>query len=384
VSGARVLVVLGPSGAWSRGILRGFTAVAHEQGWNLLHYVPSSDLDWLARVWSPAATVIGPEPGLGWPASLRSGIAVSVNADRTGDGIASVCLDEEQIGRVALEHLMERGLRQVSTFRFDKSPFAVAREDAFHRAAVARGARVEPGWWVPGPDPSRAIEDPAAIATWLRALHKPCGVFAPCDAWGRVVARYARATDLRIPEDISIVGVDNDTLECELTLPPLSSVVVPWQSVGRQAARLLSLALAGQDIAGRRAVIAPAHVMTRRSSDALTIEDPIVARAVRWIHQQANGSLTVPAVARAVATSRRRLERRFHAVLGRTVLEEIRRVRVENARRLLSTTTHDLTNIARLTGFTSAALLSVAFHREIGLPPGAYRRRVRAASGDDD
>jgi LacI family transcriptional regulator len=161
-------------------------------------------------------------------------------------------------------------------------------------------------------------------------------------------------------------------------------VVVPWPSVGRHAAQLVRLALSGETITGKRIVIAPAHVMNRRSSDALAIEDPVVARAVHWIHKHANHSLAVPAVARAAGTSRRRLERRFHAVLGRTVVQEIRRVRVETAKRLLSTTEHELAQIAKLSGFTNAALLSVAFRRELGLPPGAYRRRVQGSSSHDD
>jgi LacI family transcriptional regulator len=379
-----VLIVLGPFGAWSRGILRGFSAVAHEQGWNLLHYYPGADLDWLARMWKPAATVLGPDVPGSWPAALRSGIPASVNADRTAEGVASVCLDEKAIAKVALEHLLSKGLTDLTTFRFDESLFAVARELAFHEAAIAAGARIVPGWWVEGAAPSRAQEDPAAIASWLLHLPKPCGVFACCDAWARVVARYARTADLRVPEDVSIVGVDNDTFECELTTPPLSSVVVPWQSLGRQAAQLVRMALAGQTIAQRRVVIAPGHVVTRRSSDALAIEDPIVARAVRHIREHASGALTVPSVARAIATSRRRLERRFHAVLGRTVVQEIRRVRVETARGLLSTTRHDLAQIAKLSGFTNAALLNVAFQRELGLPPGAYRRRVQGSAPDDD
>jgi LacI family transcriptional regulator len=383
VIGPRVLIVLGPSGAWSRGILRGFSGVAHEQGWNLLHYHPSADLDWLARAWAPAATVLGPEVHGAWPAALRSSIAVSVNADRTAEGVASVYLDEEQIATVALEHMRSKGLRQLTTFRFDESPFAVSRESAFRNGAMASGARVVGGWWIEGADPSRAHEDPAAMVSWLRELPKPCGVFACCDAWARVVARYARTADLRVPEDVSIVGVDNDAIECELTAPPLSSVSVPWQGVGQQAAQLVRLALSGESIAGKRIVVAPTHVMTRRSSDALAIEDAFVARAVHWIHQHSNGTLTVPSVAHAVGTSRRRLERRFHAVLGRTVVQEIRRVRVETAQRLLSTTGHHLAQIAKLCGFTNEALLSVAFRRELGLPPGAYRRRVQRSSFHD-
>ena len=379
----RVLLVLGASAGWSRGILRGFSSVAHEQGWNLLHYNPAwTDLTWLADVWKPAAVVLGPQVEGAWPAPSETTVHVSVNADRTPEGVPSVFLDERQIAVEVFEHFLSKGLQDLTTFRFDRSPFAIARERAFRDVVAGAGIRLAQGWQPDGPTPSAGGEDPAALAAWLGHLPKPCGVFACCDAWATVVARYARLCELRVPEDVSIVGVDNDAIECELSVPPLSSVIVPWQTIGRQAASLVVLGLAGKSAAGP-IVVKPGHVMARRSSDALAIEDAMVARAVRWIREHAHGPVTVPTVARAVATSRRRLERRFHAVLGRTVVDEIRRARVETAKRLLAGTPHSLAEVARMSGFTSPGLLNVAFQRELGLPPGAYRRRVRGPTDED-
>src|SRR6185436_6301819 len=116
------------------------------------------------------------------------------------------------------------GLRHVSTFRYDASPFAVARERAFVERARTMGARTSPGWGSDEYPASVRHEDPAAMAAWLRALPKPCGVFTCTDGWGRTVARYAHAAGLRVPEDLALVGADNDMLECELMAPPLSSV----------------------------------------------------------------------------------------------------------------------------------------------------------------
>jgi LacI family transcriptional regulator len=335
-------------------------------------------------MWKPQVVLLGPEMSGPWPQSLRSAVGISINADRTAEGIASVCLDEEEIAKVALAHLLSKGLTNVTTFRFDETAFAAARERAFHDTARVSGARLIDGWWKPGTEPSRNDEDPAAMVSWLTGLPRPCGVFACCDTWAGVVARYALAAELRVPEDVSIVGVDNDAIQCELTAPPLSSVMVPWQNLGRQAGQWVRQVLAGQAIAGKRVAMSPGHVVTRRSSDALAIEDPLVGRAVAWIHKHSGRPLTVPEVARASATSRRRLERRFHAVLGRTVVQEIRRIRVETAKRLLAATRHDLAQIAKLCGFTSAALLSVAFRREVGVPPGAYRRRLKGTPPDHD
>jgi LacI family transcriptional regulator len=282
--------------------------------------------------------------------------------------------DESAIGMLAAEHLRATGLRNLSTFRFDDSSFAIARERAF----VERGrasAKVHAGW---GSDTSglKRREDPAAIAEWLRALPRPCGIFTCTDGWARTVARYARVIGLRIPEDVAVVGADNDVLECELISPPVSSVMIPWQAIGRHAATLVQSVLSGQSIAGKRHVLAPTGVLARRSSEILAIEDSLVANAVLWIRANVGQRLTVTMVARAVGGGRQRLERRFRATLNRTVQEEIRRAHVERAKHLLLTTRAGLPEIAKQSGFTTPALLNLAFRRELGMPPGAYRRAV--------
>jgi len=386
MSAQRVLVMLGTDMAWSRGILRGFMAAAHEQSWTLLHYHPSADLHWLVNEWRPAAVVIGSGFDPAALADLARASLVSVTVDRSADGIASVCLDEEAIAALALEHLAATRLRAVATFRYDESPFAVARERAFAEQARAVGIEVAPGWGGQDFSASERGERPAAMVAWLRALPKPCGIFTCTDGWARTVARYAREAGLRVPEDLALVGADNDVLECELISPPLSSVMIPWEEGGRAAATLVRLVLGRQQIAGRRVVVSPVAVVGRRSSRLLAIDDPLVSSAVAWIHDHADRRLTVPMVARAVGGGRQRLERRFRRALDRTIQEEIRRAHVEAAKHWLATTRLGLAEVAKRSGFTSPSLLSVAFRREIGMPPGTYRRRLQRRFGkaDDD
>lgn len=378
-----VLVMLDTYAAWSRGVLRGFMEHAHERGWILVHYHPDSDLEWLVRNFTPAAAVLGLDSDARVPDRFPPCPTVLVNMAWSGNGVASVCLDEDKIGELAFSHLASRGLKNVTVFRFTDAPFAVMRDRAFSASASGANANVAPGWWVDDAEPPRSQDDPAAIIAWLRGLPKPCGVFTCCDAWGRVLARYARIASLRIPEDIALVGVDNDTIECELAAPALSSVAVPWQSMGRSAATLVHRALAGKSVGDERIVVPPTGIVARRSSDVLAIDDALVLRAVGWIREHAGRRLTVPMVARGAAASRQRLERRFRGVLGRSVLEEIRRAHVEIAKHLLSSTSLGLPEIAKRSGFTNAALLSVAFRREVGLPPGNYRRALRKGVTED-
>lgn len=374
-------MILDTSLAWSRGILRGFAGIAHERGWELLHYHPGTDLQWLVDEFEPKVAILGPSHRGPWPALLSSCISVAANRDYSAEGIASVCLDEKLVSELALDHLKSRALRHVTAFRFNDAPFAVFRERYFYKACAGTGVEIAPGWWSDSPVPSE--EHPAGIKAWLKGLPRPCGVFTCCDTWGRIVARYARAAGLRIPEDLALVGVDNDTIECELIAPPLSSVAVPWLSMGEKVAQLVQRGLAGERISGERVVVEPLEVVARRSSHTLAIEDSTVRAAVAWIQTNTDRRVTVPMVAEAVNTTRQRLERRFRAHLGRTVMQEVRRAHVEAAKRLLSTTHLTLPEIAQRTGFTNPALLNEAFRREVDLTPGEYRRRARATLGDE-
>jgi LacI family transcriptional regulator len=381
--GPHVLVVLDTAAAWSRGILRGFADAAHAHGWTLLHYHPDSNLEWLLKEFSPAVLAVGPVLRREDAHCLKSRPSISINLDRSAEGVASVCLDEARIGELALRHLWSRGLRTVATFRFTNSQFAEKREKAFNREAKKAGMRVAEGWWVDDAAPPRNWEAPEAIGAWLLGLPRPCGVFTCCDVWGRVVARYARSAGLRVPEDLSFIGVDNDTLECELISPPLTSVAIPWKTMGENAAELARRALAGRSIAGHRIVVEPLDVIPRRSSDTLAVEDELVKAAVGWIQSHADRRVTVPMVAAGVKTTRQRLERRFRALLGRTVMHEVRRTHVEAAKRLLTSTRLTLPAIASQSGFTTAALLNEAFRRETGVSPGEYRRRARSVISED-
>jgi LacI family transcriptional regulator len=373
---ARVLLVLHTDSAWSRGVLRGFMRQAHPHGWEVLHYHPHSELPWLLEEHTPDVVVVG-ATGAAWPKELKERAAIVVNEDRSAEGIASVCLDEQRISTLAFEHLAARGLRHVTSFRFGEWQFGRVRDGAFRDAAARAGAVVVPGW-VGGPD------DRSSIEQWLRKLPKPCGVYVCCDRWGRVVTQYARSSGQRIPEDLCLVGVDNDTLECELIVPPLSSVAVPWQLMGESVAELVHRSTMGNSIAGQRIVVAPVGVVARRSSDVLAIGDAEVRRAVWWIREHADRRMSVPTVVAAIGSARQRLERLFRAHLGRTIMQEIRRAHVEAAKQLLATTDLPLPEVAHRSGFTTSALLNQAFHREVGLPPGEYRRRTRGVLPDPD
>jgi LacI family transcriptional regulator len=350
----------------------------------VLHYPPPVDLLALVHKFAPSAILLGPDSGkvpFGGPLPVP---IVSVALDLSAEGIPSACPDEARIGVLALEHLLATGLRQVTTFRLDGSQFAIARERAFITTAQKAGARVAVGWGSDGASSPGRGDDAEGLIRWLSGLPKPCGVFTCADHWARIVSRYIRLAGLRVPDDIALIGVDNDVAECELLAPPLSSVMVPWPELGEHAARIVQCVLHGQAIERQRWVTPPIAVAARRSTEVFAIEDAVVAKAVRWIRQNAHQRLNVPMVAAAVGGGRKRLERRFRRTLDRTVQEEIRRARVEMAKKLLRASRAGLVEIAKQSGFSNAALLNVAFKREVGIPPGVYRRRVTETLAAND
>ncbi|HEY2405263.1 MAG TPA: substrate-binding domain-containing protein [Polyangiaceae bacterium] len=373
-SSPRVLVLLNTNAAWSRGIVRGLITAARELGWTLLQHHPSDDVSWLIQAWTPAAIVIG--PGQDLRALGDRSMVVSAAADRTADGIASVCVDEQAIARLAADHLLATGLRNMAVFRRWEYDFALEREAAFLARVSSAGVRVAPGCRFEGPRANRE-DDYAPVLAWLRGLPKPCGVFACTDFWGKGVALCARAAGIRIPEDVAIVGVDNDTLQCELVVPPLSSVLVPWRELGETTAKVVHGMIERRPQKSSRGVVSPLAVLRRRSSDVLAIQDELVANAVRFIREHVTQRVNLDMIANAVGSGRQRLERRFRRSLDRTIQDEVRRSRVDVARRFLETTDGDLREVARHSGFTNATLLNLAFQRELGMAPGAYRRRVR-------
>jgi LacI family transcriptional regulator len=368
-------VVIDPVVGWARRLLRGVNEIALERGWLLLLYSPRRDFRWLLREWAPSAVIVGPHQSLPLPAELSGRLVVGANADLSTERLPWVGVDDRRVGELAADHLLSKGLQHFASFSFEAGGWAGRRLESFKERIAQAGGQYhsDGGLDTATNEPRPEVE---SIRGWLLELPTPCGVFAGCDTWARVIACYCRGLGLRVPEDIALVGADDDPVECELTAPALSSVAIPWREMGREVAMVLRRGLEGE-VPAEPVLVGPTHVVGRRSSDVLSVDDPLVAAAVAWIHEHSDQPIQVNDVVRAVKTYRQRLEKRFRAVLGRSVMVEVRRSRVEHAKRLLAMTDLSLPDVAQKSGFTSASLLSVAFRREARTTPGAFRRRAK-------
>lgn len=377
---AKVMLVMPREGIY-RGILLGFSRIALQEDWVLSMQglrPETSPMSIAIQVqdWKPDVMVLSP----GWleliPEALRQGrIVVGAEADLTEHGFASIVADNGAVGAEAARHLLQRGFRSLAPYGLGHLRFAVERAESFTRTAVEGGARCA-RWSDAELLPMSSTDWFHGTADWLLRLPKPLGILCCCDVWASHLMQELRRLRLRVPEDVAVVGVDNDELACALTRPAMSSVVVPWEKLGTEVALLVDRLLKGEPAPPEPIRIMPQGVAVRRSSDTIAVDDPAVAEALAMIRRNASRPIGVPEIVRQVAVSRRTLEQRFRRAIGRSIMEEVRRVHVELARQYLGTGDMTINQIAERSGFTDRKQLAKAFADEVGQTPRQYRRGV--------
>ncbi|MDP0499155.1 MAG: substrate-binding domain-containing protein [Verrucomicrobiota bacterium JB022] len=309
---------------------------------------------------------------------LERGLPTVVSAwDGPLPGAACVDVDDEAVGAMAAEHLMALGLPHFAFFG-NTSAYSPQREKGFQQALAARQAEPAAVLIEPTPSDRRYIEhwtpSNREMIDWLQALPKPVGVFAVHDPQGRSLAEACRDAGLQIPEEVAIVGANDDALVCELTHPPLSSVAIPWQRMGFEAARLVEAMIRGEPAPTAPVLLPPISLVERRSSDRLAVEHPQLRRALQLLRDRRLPDLSVKELAAAVPMSRRTLEHLFRRYLGRSPKEEIDRLRLDRARELLTHTSLPLSEIAERSGYSSLSRFSHAFRRALDTTPRDFRR----------
>ena len=297
--------------------------------------------------------------------------------------LSEVASDSAGAARMAAEHLLGRGFRHFAFVGASGRVWSARREAAFRRAIAEAGFSLE----IYKPLPARRNRvyerEQPVLSEWLRHLPKPAGLMACNDDRGREVLEACRAAGVRVPEEVAVIGVDNDELLCELADPPLSSVALNAKGVGYRAAALLDRMMQTGLCESQRLVAEPLHVVVRRSTDIIAVDDSKVAEALNFIHHHASDFIQIGDVAHHVAISRRSLEARFQKVIGRSPRAEMQRVRLQRAVRLLAETELSIPKIAHAVGYNTPSYFIQVFRKEYGMSPGRFRQRMRAADGTE-
>jgi LacI family transcriptional regulator len=304
-------------------------------------------------------------------------------------GFCEVRTDSPSIARMAADHLIEHGFRNFLFCGFENCPWSLARENTFCRYVANKGFRCQSYRtklrnWMDHADWVHAWgQEQPRLSAWLKSLPQPIGVMVCNDICGRLVLQACAEAALCVPRDIGVVGVDNDELLCELSDPPLSSVVLDLDRAGYEAAQLLDGLMAGQIKGSHVVMVNPLRVVTRRSSDAILQDDMAVADALRFIMDHAGQAIGVPDVVAEVGVSRRCLERRFSRATGGSMLGEITRCRLQRAQRLLRETNLPVYRVATESGFGSIKAFRRAFRLAETCSPSAFRFYSNQAASTD-
>ena len=378
----RVALLVETSNAYGRGLLAGVAEYVQVHGpWSV--YLPEAgraDESAAARLrgWRGDGVLVRAEDRrTARAAAACSRAVVDLSAAGLLPAAPAVHSDVRAEAALAFEHLWERGFRHLGFCGVSDYPWVRWQRERFTDLAAAAGAvvwaHVEPlrqtgarGW----------TADRDALAAWLVGLPKPVGIFACYDLRGQQVLDACRSVGMRIPDDVAVVGVDDDAVRCSLSDPPLSSVAPDTRRVGYLAAELLARLMSGRPVPAGMRVVPPLGVSARRSTDALAVADPDVSAALRYVRDHSCEPITVDDLLAEVALSRRSLEARFERLVGRTPHAEILRCRVERAKQLLGTTDLPIKSVAAGVGVRTPEYLSVLFRRAVGVTPSAYRKSV--------
>lgn len=301
---------------------------------------------------------------------------VSLSGPPGSGGLPAVRLNMEAVAELALKHFTDRGYQRVAYCGIPSEHTWPPTGRYFNDLATRAGLSCD--MYLPALHPDALTLRLTHLAEWLKGLKKPIGLLAANDLRAREVMDACRLVGLHVPEEIAVLGVNDDELFCDLSTPAISSVIPNARRVGYEAAAMLDRLMSGKKVVAD-VVIDPLGVKCRQSTDLLAIEDPDVAKVVRFIREHACEGIRVEDVLEQVAMSRRSLEKRFRTSVGRPVHAEIRRVQIERVKELLITTDYKLERIAELTGFSTAQYLAGLFHRLVKMTPGAWRQAGRSS-----
>ena len=312
--------------------------------------------------------------------SARMPVVLLADQSHLPPGIPAVLNDSHAVGQMAASHLWERGFRHFAYYGTRGAYWSEQRLAGLTAFVHGQGARVTT--LLPEVDEIRRLgwqEHQQRLGNWISGLPRPLGLVAGNDMHGLRALDACRQIGLAVPEQIAVIGADNDQELCELSHPPLSSIAFAPEQVGYEAARLLDRLIDGERVDKTPLLVRPQGIVARQSTDILAIDDAVVATALHIIRQSAHAELSVETLAAAVDVSRRTLELRFRAVLGRTPRQEIQAVQIRAAQELLRSTSLKVATVAEKLGYADVALFSAAFKRACGQSPLAFRRTRHSA-----
>lgn len=378
----KVGLLVESSRSYGRDILRGIAQFAQTRSkWSLLHQemtIGAHLPEWMKK--SNINGVIARVDNRNIKPLRQLGVPfVDVYCCQSFKDIPQVDTDDRKVVELAFMHFWDRGFRRFAFCGFQHAHYSDVRRSHFRELVTNAGCPLSV-YETPGKPNAplssveeSGVDDMDAISTWLKSLTPPTGLFVCNDIRGQQVLNVCRQLTLNIPDDIAVIGVDDDDAVCPLSDPPLSSVYPDAKKVGFRAAEILDGMMDGKKVDKEIQFISPINVVERLSTQVVAVEDRELARVCRFIRENACDGIDVNDVAKFTSISRRQLERRFRSELNRTPHEEITAAQVSRVKQLLLETEMTLEQISPLAGYSHKESMSTVFKREMGDTPGAFR-----------
>ena len=297
------------------------------------------------------------------------------------DRLPGVFPDYAITGRLRAEHLLSRGVTRFHVLVADITAHRLEAR-AFVQVVEAAGFQA-PVIWVPN-DISGEVQNWREIERvmddLIAGLAPPAGVFTGSEMVGRLLTQRCHNSGLKVPQDVAIICGHNESAYVEKPRPTLSSIDLGHERIGYEAARMLHAMFESRDLPSRHLLVPPAGVVARESTDFQVVEDAVVESALKFIADHYQQKIGPEDVAKAVGVQTRTLQNRFNKALGWPIATEIRRVRVERAKRALTDSDRLVADIAEEVGYPNPMRLYEVFRRELGVSPSEYRRQYQEST----
>ncbi len=375
----KVVLLIESSRASGRALLSGIAEYSHHQGpWSFLWETGGLEKARLLLKAGDADGIILRDVK-DVEKILAHGLPAVVVGHRQTEmaGLVNVVTDSPAIGRMGAEHLLGCGFQHFAFCGFKPTPgesntWAKIRET--HFAERLRAAGFEPAHLELAASSTNWSREHKELSRQLAALPKPLGLMASNDDCSQRVMEACKLAGLTVPDTVGVIGVDNDEVICDLTDPPMSSIAINFKRAGYEAAQALDGLMRRSKSVPLRITALASHIVARRSTDFVAAADPHLAKALRFLRDQGRNVVSVGDVAQAAGLSRRALEKRFRTMLGRSILEEIRRVHTDQIARVLVETDLPVNQIAELHGFANPQHFARYFRAGKKQTPLAYRQ----------
>jgi LacI family transcriptional regulator len=298
---------------------------------------------------------------------------VIADTDFCYPGVTSIDVDDWAVGSAAAEAFKQAGFRSFACLG-NGTPYSGQRIDGFlqtvdspvsvHTETAFEDARYS----------EHFVQPSKALRGWLESLPKPVGIFAVHDPLGRFLCSTCQQLEIAVPEQVAVIGANNDELVCGLSYPMLSSVAIPWDAIGALVGRSMQHLIDGGRAPPQPSLVPPAGVVMRHSANHFSVEDPQLRRAMSYLSERLQEGISVGQMCDELRLARRSLERKFREFYRCTPWEMLCRLRVARAKQLLVQSNHTIGRISELCGFNDAERMAVVFKRLVGEPPSSFRK----------